>query len=116
MDIVYLRELTVETVIGVYDWEREVKQIVVLDIEVATDVAAAAATDRIEDAIDYKSLAKRVGQFVGESEFRLVETLAERTAQLVLEEFGASWLRLNVNKRGAVTGAKDVGVVIERGR
>lgn len=114
-DIIFLRDLRVETVIGVFDWERQIKQTVVLDIELATDVAAAAATDRLEDALNYKAIAKRLKEYVGGSEFQLVETLAERTAGVLLEEFGASWVRLSVNKRGAIRGARDVGVVIERG-
>ncbi len=115
MDIVYLHGLRVETVIGVFPWERRVRQAVVLDLELAADVARAAATDRLEDALDYKAIAKRVQAFVAESRFQLVETLAERVAALVLEEFQVPWLRLRVNKQGAVRGARDVGVVIERG-
>ena len=115
-DIVYLKDLRIETVIGIYDWEREIKQTVVLDLEMATDVARAAATDRIEDALNYKSIAKRVIEFVGAAEFQLVETLAERTAEILIEEFDVPWLRLTVNKKGAVRGARDVGVIIERTR
>jgi len=115
MDIVFLRELRIETVIGIYDWEREIRQPVVLDLEMGTDVRKGAASDRIEDALDYKSVAKRLIQFVGESRFQLVETLAERCADIVLNEFGVPWVRLSVNKIGAVTGARDVGVLIERG-
>src|SRR5262245_25978560 len=114
MDIVYLSDLRIETIIGAFDWEREVKQTVVLDIEIATDVARAAATDRLEDALDYKLVAKRIIGFVEASEFHLVETLAERIARVVLDEFGVTWLRLKVNKQGAVRGARDVGVIIER--
>jgi dihydroneopterin aldolase len=115
MDIVFLRELRIETVIGIYDWEREIRQPVVLDLEMATDVRKGAASDRIEDALDYKSVAKRLIQFVGESRFQLVETLAERCAEIVLNEFNVPWVRLSVNKIGAVSGARDVGVLIERG-
>ena len=114
LDIVYVRDLRIETIIGIYDWEREIKQTVVLDLDMASDVAAAAATDDIEDALNYKSIAKRLMDFVGNSEFQLVETLAERTAQLIIQEFGVSWLRLQVNKQGALRGARDVGVIIER--
>ncbi len=115
MDIVFLRELRIETVIGIYDWEREIKQPVILDLEMATDVSKGAATDRIEDALDYKAVTKRLIQFVGESQFQLVETLAERCAGIILDEFAVPWVRLSVNKVGAVTGARDVGVLIERG-
>ncbi len=115
MDIVFLRDLRVDTVIGIYDWERRIKQTVVLDLEMATDVRKAAATDDINDALDYKTVAKRVESFIAESEFQLVETMAERCAQIIREEFGVPWLRLTLNKVGAVRSATDVGVIIERG-
>ncbi len=115
MDIVFLRGLRVDTVIGVYDWERRIKQTVILDLEMAADVRKAAATDDIQDALDYKSVAKRVERFIAESEFQLVETLAEHCAQIIRDEFSVPWLRLTLNKAGAVRSAKDVGVIIERG-
>ncbi|RMG30649.1 MAG: dihydroneopterin aldolase [Gammaproteobacteria bacterium] len=115
MDIVFIRDLRVEAVIGVFEWERRIRQTLSFDLEMATDVARAAATDRIEDALDYKAVAKRITTYVAASEFRLVETLAERVAALVREEFGVPWVRLVVNKTGAVRGARDVGVIIERG-
>lgn len=114
MDIVYLNDLRVETTIGIYDWERRVKQTISLDLEMATDVAKTAINDSIEDALDYKAVAKRLIAFVSSSEFFLVETLAERIAQIILEEFGVSWLRLKVDKQGAIRGARGVGVIIER--
>ena len=114
MDIIFLEALEVETVIGIYDWERQIRQKVVFDIHMATDIRKAAATDEIEDTLNYKAVAKRLIEFVGHSEFQLVETLAERVAELVLEEFEVPWLRLRVNKQGAVRGARDVGIVIER--
>jgi len=115
MDIVYLRDLRIDTVIGIYDWERRTRQTVILDLEMGTDIARAAATERIEDALNYKEVAKRLIQFVGESDFQLVETLAERCADIILKEFGVPWVRLTLNKKGAVRGATDVGVIIERG-
>ena len=115
MDIVFLRDLKIDTVIGIYDWEREIRQTVILDIEMAADIAAAAQTDDIADALDYKAVAKRMIQFVGESRYGLVETLAENCADIIRREFGVSWLRLTINKIGAVSGASDVGVIIERG-
>ena len=115
MDIIYLHDLRIDTVIGVFDWERRVRQTVILDLDMAADARKAAVSDRIEDALNYKAVAKRVIEFVAHSEFHLVETLAERVAELVLAEFGVSWLRLRVNKQGAVRGARDVGVIIERG-
>jgi dihydroneopterin aldolase len=115
MDIVFLRDLRIETVIGIYDWERKIRQEVILDLEMGCDIRKAAASERIEDALDYKAVAKRLIAFVGESEFQLVETLAERCAEILLREFGIPWVRLSLNKIGAVTGARDVGVLIERG-
>jgi dihydroneopterin aldolase len=115
MDIVYISDLRIETVIGIYDWEREIRQIVSIDLEMAADNRRAAATERIEDALNYKAVAKRVIQFVEESEFQLVETLAERIAEIVLDEFDVDWLRLKLGKPGAVTGSREVGVIIERG-
>ncbi|MHB1240724.1 MAG: dihydroneopterin aldolase [Gammaproteobacteria bacterium] len=115
MDIIYLRDLRIDTVIGIYDWERRIKQTVSLDLEMAADIRKAAASDALEDTLNYKAVAKRLIQFVGESQFQLVETLAERAAELVLNEFPIPWLRLSVNKVGAVRGAGGVGVVIERG-
>jgi len=115
MDIIFLRGLRVDTVIGIYDWERRIKQTVVLDLEMAADVRKAAATDDIEDTLDYKAVAKRVESFIKESEFQLVETMAERCAQIVRDEFNVPWLRLTLNKIGAVGSADDVGVIIERG-
>jgi dihydroneopterin aldolase len=114
MDIVYVHDLRIETVIGVYDWERQVRQTVVIDIDLMANVAAAAKTDRIEDTLNYKAVAKRIIAFVSASNFHLVETLAEHVAALVMNEFKVPWLRLRINKLGAVRGAKDVGVVIER--
>ena len=115
MDIVFIRGLRIETTIGIYDWEKQIKQPVVLDLEMASDIARGAATDRIEDALDYKAVSKRLKQFVSESRFELVETLAERVAGIVRDEFGVSWVRLTLNKVGAVTDSEGVGVIIERG-
>jgi dihydroneopterin aldolase len=115
MDRVFIRELRIETVIGIYDWERKIRQPVILDLEMATDVRRAAETDHIDQALNYKAVAKRLIAFVEGSEFQLVETLAERCATIVLDEFQVPWVRLSVNKIGALRGARDVGVVIERG-
>ncbi len=115
MDIVYLHNLRVDACIGIYDWERQVKQTLILDLDMAADVAKAAERDDIADTLNYKEVAKRVIDFVAQSEYRLVETLAENVANLVIREFEVPWVRLKVNKVGAVRGARDVGVVIERG-
>lgn len=114
MDIVYIHDLRIETVIGVYDWERKVRQPIVVNIDMMADVAAAAKTDRIEDTLNYKAVAKRIIAYVSESNFHLVETLAEQVAALVISEFKVPWVRLRINKEGAVRGAKGVGVLIER--
>ena len=115
-DIVFIEDLRIETIIGIYDWEREVKQTVALDIEMASDNTRAAATEKIEDALNYKAVAKRLIAFTEESRFQLVETLAERLAAIILEEFDVPWCRLKLRKLGAVTGSRSVGVVIERQR
>ncbi|NOX42966.1 MAG: dihydroneopterin aldolase [Gammaproteobacteria bacterium] len=114
-DIVFLHDLTIETIIGIYDWERRIKQAVILDLDMATDVKKAASSDHIDDAIDYKAVAKRLIEYVSENHFQLVETLAERVTELVLTEFGVKWVKLRVNKKGAVRYAGDVGIIIERG-
>ncbi len=115
MDIIYLRDLKINTKIGIYSWERQVRQTIVFDLEMATDIRKAALSDQIEDTLNYKAVAKRLIDFIGNSEFALVETLAEKITQIVLEEFGIQWVRLRLNKKGAVRGARDVGIIIERG-
>ena len=115
MDIIFLNDLRIETTIGIHEWERRIRQTVALDIEMATDAARAAASDRIEDALDYTAVSQRVIEFVSTSEFQLVETLADRVASIIRDEFSVPWLRLRLNKRYAIEGAADVGVVIERG-
>ena len=114
MDKVFIEALEIECVIGIYDWERKIRQPVVLDVEMAFDNRVPAATDDIKDTLDYKAVSKRLIQFVSESEFGLVETLAERCAEIVLLEFGVKQLRLKLSKPGAVRGSKAVGVIIER--
>ncbi|MDP2227435.1 MAG: dihydroneopterin aldolase [Moraxellaceae bacterium] len=115
MDIVYIRDLKIETVIGIFDWERRIRQTVSIDLEMATDIRRAAASDDIKDTLDYKAVAKRLIAFVSESEFLLVETLSEKVAEIVLTEFDVPWLRLRLSKPGAVRGSQDVGIIIERG-
>ena len=114
-DTIFINELQIETVIGIFDWERQIKQTVVLDLELATDIRKAAASDHIDDTIDYKTLTKTVITFVEASEFQLVETLAERVCELVRNDFNVPWVRLKLNKPGALRGARDVGILIERG-
>jgi 7,8-dihydroneopterin aldolase/epimerase/oxygenase len=115
-DRIFLHGLSAECIIGFIDWERRVKQTVVLDIELPVDCARAARTDEVADTLDYKKVAKRVLAFVEASEFQLVETLAHRLALLILQEFALPWVRLSLNKPGAIRHSRDVGVRIERTR
>ncbi|MFO1468621.1 MAG: dihydroneopterin aldolase [Steroidobacteraceae bacterium] len=115
MDKIFLRELRSEAIIGIFDWERQVKQTVLIDLEMSADVRKAAASDSIEDTLNYKRVAKRLLEFIEGSSFHLVETLAERIAQLVLEEFHVKWVKVSLNKPGAIRSSKSVGIIIERG-
>lgn len=114
-DLVFIEDLRIQTVIGIYDWEREITQTVSLDLKMAFDITTAGKTDAIADTLDYKAVSKRLIQFVETSEFQLVEALAEHCANIVLEEFPVTWLRLKLSKPGAVRGSSAVGVIIERG-
>jgi dihydroneopterin aldolase len=115
-DRIYLRDLRTETIIGIYDWERKIRQTVSFDFEFPVDIRRVAKSDRIEDTLNYKSVAKRVLAFVEASEYHLVETLAEEVARLILKEFSVEWVKVTLNKPGAVRGSRDVGVMIERSR
>jgi dihydroneopterin aldolase len=115
-DKIFLRGLEVECIIGFIDWERRIKQKVEIDLEMPVDCALAARNDDVVDTLDYKQVAKRVIAFVEASEFMLVETMAHKMASMILEEFGIEWIRISVNKPGAIRGSRDVGVAIERTR
>ncbi len=115
-DTIFLRGLTAECVIGFIDWERRVKQTVVVDLELPVDCRRAAVSDDVTDTVDYKKVSKRVLAFIEASEFKLVESLAQRLAMLILEEFAIEWIRLSINKPGAIRNSRDVGVSIERSR
>ena len=115
-DRIFLHGLTADCIIGFIDWERRVRQTVVLDLEMPVDCRRAALTDEIADTLDYKKVAKRALEFICASEFKLVETLAQRLALMILEEFGVEWVRVSLNKPGAIRNSRDVGVVIERSR
>ena len=115
-DRIFLHGLSAECIIGFIDWERRVKQTVVLDIELPVDCRRASLSDDVADTLDYKKVAKRVLAFVESSEFQLVETLAHRLALLILADFSVEWVRISLNKPGAIRGSRDVGVVIERTR
>jgi dihydroneopterin aldolase len=116
MDKIFIHALKTETIVGIFDWERQVKQTVVMDIEFSADIRKAATSDFIDDTLNYKAVAKRVLAFVEESSFHLVETLAEHVAMLMLEEFGVSWVSLELSKPGAIRSSRDVGVTLERTR
>lgn len=115
MDIVYISGLRTQAVIGVYEWERLIRQTLVIDLEIASDTARAAASDNVADALDYADIAQRVLARVEDSHYQLIESLAEELARVIIAEFGVPWLRVRVGKPGAVAEAEDVGVVIERG-
>jgi dihydroneopterin aldolase len=116
MDVIFLSGLTTECIIGIWDWERRVRQKIVIDLEMGADIRRAAATDAIEDTLDYKRVAKRLLAFVSESQFQLVETLTERIAEIVVREFDVPWVKVRLNKQGAIRGSRDVGILIERRR
>ena len=116
MDRVYIHGLAVETVIGIFDWERTIKQKVVVDLEMAVDIKASAASENIDRTVSYKDVADRLIEFIANSELLLVETMAEEIANLILTEFPVPFVRLKLGKPGAVPEAQDVGVMIERGQ
>lgn len=115
MDIIFLGGLEATTIIGIYDWERETKQTIVLDIEMAFDIKKAAETDDIQYTLDYKAVSERVVSFVEQTNFYLVEKLIEEIGSLLLKEFNIPWVKITLNKRGAISRARDVGIIIERG-
>ncbi len=116
MDKIFVHALKTEAIIGIFDWERQVKQTVIIDIEISADVRKAAISDSIDDTLNYKRVAKRVLAFVEASKFHLVETLAEHIAMLMLEDFGIAWVRIALSKPGAIRSSRDVGVILERDR
>lgn len=115
MDKIFLQALTIDAVVGWWDWERKITQKVVVDLEMSTDIRAAAASDNIEDTLNYKAVADRIVEFVKTREAKLVETLAEGIADIVRSEFGVAWVKVSINKPGAIRGSRAVGVEIERG-
>jgi dihydroneopterin aldolase len=115
MDIIFLHGLRVECVIGCWEWERRITQTVLIDLDMGWDIAPATASDGIDDTLNYKEVSRRVTAVAQEGRFRLVETMAERVAAVLADEFRVPWCRVRVNKRGALSAARDVGVEIERG-
>jgi dihydroneopterin aldolase len=116
MDKIFIHDLKTEAIIGIFDWERQVKQTVILDIEISADIRKAALSDSIDDTLNYKRVAKRVLAFVENSQFHLVETLAEHIAMLVLQDFGVAGVSIALSKPGAIRSSRDVGVRLERSR
>ena len=116
MDIIFLGGLEIKTIIGIYDWERETKQTVVLDIQMAHDIKQASKSDDIVDTLDYKAVSKRIISFVESSKFFLVERLIEEISTIIRSEFNVPWVKITLNKKGAIRGASDVGIIIERGQ
>ena len=116
MDTIRIKGLKAETLVGVHDWERKLPRPVVVDLELATDAVRAAKSDALKDAIDYAAVADAVTGFLGASKFQLIETLAQRLAEKLQAQFGVAWLRLELHKPGAVAGAQDISVTIERGK
>jgi dihydroneopterin aldolase len=114
MDKIFIHALKTEAIVGIFDWERQIKQTVILDIEFSANIRKAALTDSIDDTLNYKGVAKRVLTFVEASTFHLVESLAEHVAMLVLEEFGVAWVGISLSKPGAIRNSRDVGVILER--
>ena len=114
-DTIFLHDLRIDTIVGIWEWERKIRQTVSIDLEMGADIRRAAQTDQIGDTLNYKSVAKRIQQFVRDSEFQLVETMAERIAEIILSEFDIPWVDVRVNKPGAIRNARDAGVMIERG-
>ncbi len=115
MDTIFLRDLEIDATIGVFEWEKRIKQKVRIDLEMATDITRAAATCSVDDTLDYKAVAKRIIQFVETGHYELIETLIEKIADILIQEFNVPWLRITVSKPGAVRGARNVGITIERG-
>ncbi len=116
MDTIFLNELRVDALIGVWEWERRIRQTLIIDIEMGTDTRRAGASDDLHDTVDYKAVTDRIIAFTRASEFRLIEALGEGITHIMMQEFGVPWVRLRINKQGILREARDVGIVIERGQ
>jgi len=116
MDTIFLRDLRIRTIVGIWEWERRLPQMVSVDLDMATDIRRSAASDEIGDTLDYKGVSNRVREFVADSRFQLIETMAEQIAAIVINEFQVPWVRVAVHKPSAIRGSRDVGVEIERGK
>ncbi|EHK8985208.1 bifunctional dihydroneopterin aldolase/7,8-dihydroneopterin epimerase [Vibrio vulnificus] len=116
LDKVFIEQLEVITTIGVYDWEQQIKQKLVLDIEMAHDNRPAGKSDDVADALDYAQVSEAVLNHIESGRFLLVERVAEEVAELIMTQFSVPWIRIHLAKPGAVPQARAVGVVIERGQ
>lgn len=115
MDTIFLRDLRIRTIVGIWEWERRLPQVVSIDLDMATDIRRAAGSDQIGDTLDYKAVTRRINAFVADSRFNLIETMAEQIAGIIISEFDVPWVRVAVHKPWAIRGSRDVGVAIERG-
>jgi len=115
MDTIFVTDLRVKTIVGIWAWERRLPQTVSIDLELAADTSGVAESDSIDATLDYRAVAKRVSDFVAESQFNLVESMAEGIADVIRQEYAVPWVKVVVRKPWAVRGARDVGIVIERG-
>jgi len=115
MDVVVVKDLRFKTIIGLWDWERQMQQIVSIDLEMAWDMSRAAKSEDLSDALDYKSVSQRVEKFVQEKKFKLVEAAADGIAAMIMSDFGVPWIKVGIHKPHAVTGSQSVGVIVERG-
>lgn len=116
MDTIFLRDLRITTIVGIWEWERRMPQVVSIDLDMAADIARAAASDDIKDTLDYKAVTRRIKELVGQSSFNLIETMADRIAALITDEFAVPWVRVSVHKPWAIRGSRDVGITVERGQ
>lgn len=116
MDTIFLKDLRVKTIVGIWEWERRMPQVISIDLEMAADIRRAAERDHIDATLNYKAVTKRVARFVEESRFQLIETLAEQIAEIITREFSVPWVKVAVHKPFAIRGSRDVGICIERGQ
>jgi dihydroneopterin aldolase len=116
MDKIFIHALKTEAIIGIFDWERQVRQTVIVDVEMKFDIRKAALSDSIDDTLNYKRVAKRLLAFIEASQYHLVETLTEQIAMLILAEFDIAWVRVALSKPGAIRSSRDVGIIVERDR
>ncbi len=114
MDTIFVKSLKASTIIGIYEWEKNTQQTVLIDLEMMTDIRQAAISDDIKDTLNYKSISKRLVDYIESSQFELVETLAENISALLLQEFHIEHVKLTLHKPGALSDAEDVGITIER--